>query len=54
MQFWGVLGWVQIDFSAILGSLWVGWDYFSAILGSPWWVGIDFSAVLGSPWVGWD
>ena len=26
VQFWGVLGWVGIDFSAILGSPWVGWD----------------------------
>ena len=26
VQFGGVLGWVGIDFSAILGSPWVGWD----------------------------
>ena len=26
MQFWGVLGWVGIDFSAIWGSPWVGPD----------------------------
>ena len=26
VQFRGVLGWVGIDFNAILGSPWVGWD----------------------------
>ena len=53
VQFGGVLGWVRINFNAILGSPWAGLGLilvpFGGVLG---WVWINFNAILGSHWAG--